>query len=112
MAFKGRKGQGHQLRRPPGHPGLFARRTDGGKGEKAREKRTGLWHLGVVDDEGIAQSVLKRTPVSCQTTADGTGQMPLAEQVAWVGKKGHLWAPGVTGKAVGRGDRERQTLRF
>lgn len=46
-----------------------------------RKKWMGWKHLGVVDNKGVSQSILKCTPISCHTTANGTGQMPLAEKV-------------------------------
>lgn len=55
---------------------------------KHQEKVEELQHLGVVDNEGGPQSVLEGTPVSRHTAADGTGQMPLAEEVTCVGKAG------------------------
>ena len=55
----------------------------------SREKWIGLSHLGVVDNKGMSESILKRTSISCHTTANGTGQVPLAEQVTWVQKEMH-----------------------
>lgn len=44
--------------------------------------------LGWLTTKGGPQSVLEGTPVSRHTAADGTGQMPLAEEVTCVGKAG------------------------
>ena len=51
----------------------------------------GVLHLGVVDNKGMSESVLKRTSVSCHTAANGTGQVPLAEQVTWA--QGEMHTP-------------------
>lgn len=50
----------------------------------------GLEHLGVVDNKGIAEPILKCFPISGHTAANGTGQMPLAEKVTWVETKASL----------------------
>lgn len=52
--------------------------------------RMGLEHLGVVDNKGIAEPILKCFPISGHTAANGTGQMPLAEKVTWVETKASL----------------------
>lgn len=52
--------------------------------------RMGLEHLGVVDNKGIAEPILKCFPISGHAAANGTGQMPLAEKVTWVETKASL----------------------
>ena len=84
------KFEGNQLRLPL--PTLYISALLTGLLEKEktpREKWIGLSHLGVVDNKGMSESILKRTSISCHTTANGTGQVPLAEQVTWVQKETH-----------------------
>ena len=84
------KFEGNQLRLPL--PTLYISALLTGLLEKektSREKWIGLSHLGVVDNKGMSKSILKRTSISCHTTANGTGQVPLAEQVTWVQKETH-----------------------
>lgn len=52
--------------------------------------RMGSEHLGVVDNKGVAQSVLKCLPISGHAAANSTGQVPLAEKVTWVRRKASL----------------------